>query len=140
MTIEERQNALLEEFGVLEDWLDRYQQIIDLGQGLPEAPERLRQDENLIKGCQSRVWIGCEIEDGILHFAADSDAVITKGIAALLIEILDGQTPEAIADAEIFLIEKLGLKEHLSPTRANGLVAMVDRMRDFAKQHCAPKN
>ena len=135
MTIEEKQNELLQDFGLLDDWLDRYQQIIDLGQALPQPSPQLHSDDNLIKGCQSRVWIDCKCENGRLTFTADSDAVITKGIAALLIEVYNGRTPQEILQADLFLIDRLGLKEHLSPTRANGLVAMVEKIKTFAKNH-----
>ncbi len=134
-SIRELQDETLETFGYLEDWLDRYQQIIDMGQALPEPPEGLQTDENLIKGCQSRVWIQCEERDGRLHFVADSDAVITKGIAALLIGVLTDHTAQEILDTPLYLIDELGLKENLSPTRANGLVSMVDRIQAYAKEH-----
>ncbi len=136
-TIDEAQDALVEEFGYLPDWLDRYQQLIDLARTLPAPPESLHRDENLIKGCQSRVWISCEENGGALHFCVDSDAIITKGIAALLVKILDGHTPEEIAHADLYVIDRIGLKENLSPTRANGLLAMLDRIRECATSRLA---
>lgn len=134
-TINDAQDEMIEEFGYFPDWLDRYQQLIDLAHTLPEASEELHCNENLIKGCQSRVWIQCQEENGLLHFSADSDAIITKGIAALLVKVLDGHTPQEIANADLYMIEKIGLKENLSPTRANGLVSMVERIRECAKSH-----
>ncbi|PIE83989.1 MAG: Fe-S metabolism protein SufE [Bacteroidia bacterium] len=136
-SIRELQDETLETFGYLEDWLDRYQQIIDMGQSLPAPPASLHRDENLIKGCQSRVWIQCEVRDGRLHFHADSDAVITKGIAALLVGVLTGHTAREILDTPLYLIDRLGLKENLSPTRANGLVSMVERIQAYAREHAA---
>lgn len=135
MSINEKQDEIIETFGYLEDWLDRYQQLIDMGQALPPAPEPLHAEENLIKGCQSRVWIQCEYRDGKLYFLADSDAVITKGIAALLLSVLSGHTPREILGSQLYVIDRIGLKENLSPTRANGLVGMVDRMMECARQH-----
>lgn len=134
-TIAEAQEAIVADFGMLDDWLDRYQQLIDMGQALPQAPEVLHREENLIKGCQSRVWIDCQKRDGLLYFQADSDAVITKGIAALLVEILSGHTPREIAEAELFAIDRIGLKENLSPNRANGLTSMVERIRAYAREN-----
>lgn len=134
-TINDAQDEMIEEFGYFPDWLDRYQQLIDLAHTLPEASKELHCNENLIKGCQSRVWIQCQEKDGLLHFSADSDAIITKGIAALLVKVLDGHTPQEIANADLYMIEKIGLKENLSPTRANGLVSMVERIRECAKSH-----
>lgn len=133
LTINEAQDEVIEEFGFLPDWLDRYQQLIDLSHALPPPPEELHSDENLIRGCQSRVWISCENQEGVLHFQVDSDAVITKGIAALLVKVLDGHTPKEIAEADLYMIDRIGLKENLSPTRANGLVSMVERIRECAE-------
>lgn len=135
LTINEAQDEVIEEFGMLPDWLDRYQQLIDLSRALPASPEGLRSDANLIKGCQSRVWIECECVGGVLHFHADSDAIITKGIAALLVKVLDGHTPKEIAEANLYMIDRIGLKENLSPTRANGLLSMLDRIRECANMH-----
>ena len=135
MTIEETQRSILAEFEYLDDWLDKYQQLIDMGQNLPEGDTQLKQDANLIRGCQSRVWISCEKDGSTLRFKADSDAVITKGIVSLLLRIYDGHTPQEILQANLHILDELGLQEHLSPTRANGLVAMVARIRDYAQQN-----
>ncbi len=135
MTINEAQDAVVRDFGLLDDWIDRYQQIIDLGQALPPAPSTLHDPANLIKGCQSRVWIECEFRNGCLYFHTDSDAVITKGIAALLIQVLNGHTPEEIAQADLYMVKSIGLQENLSPTRANGLLAMVERIKACALAH-----
>lgn len=133
MTINETQDEIIEEFDGLTDWMDRYAYIIDLGNTLPEFPENLKTPENLIEGCQSRVWIDAK-EDaaGRLEFEADSDALIVKGIVALLLRVLSDHTPDEILDADLYFIDKIGLKEHLSPTRSNGLVAMVKQIHNYA--------
>ena len=133
-TIEELQNELIEQFEPFDDWMDRYQLIIEMGDELPQITEQEKKDENLIEGCQSRVWIVCEAhDDGTLHFRADSDALIVKGIAAMLLKIYDGQTPSAILNCPLFFIEKLNLTGHLSPTRSNGLSSMIQRIKTYAK-------
>lgn len=133
-TIEELQNELIEQFEPFDDWMDRYQLIIEMGDELPQITEQEKKDENLIEGCQSRVWIVCEAhDDGTLHFRADSDAIIVKGIAAMLLKIYDGQTPSAILNSPLFFIEKLNLTGHLSPTRSNGLSSMIQRIKTYAK-------
>ena len=133
MTIEERQDEIIEEFTELEDWMDRYQLLIDMGSGMEPLAEEYKTEQNLIDGCQSRVWLhATKNEDGTLHFEADSDALIVKGIISLLIGILDGQQPQDILDADLYFIDRIGLREHLSPTRSNGLVAMVKRIHDYA--------
>lgn len=133
-TIEELQNELIEQFEPFDDWMDRYQLIIEMGDELPQITEQEKKDENLIEGCQSRVWIVCEAhDDGTLHFRADSDALIVKGIAAMLLKIYDGQTPSAILNSPLFFIEKLNLTGHLSPTRSNGLSSMIQRIKTYAK-------
>lgn len=133
-TIEELQNELIEQFEPFDDWMDRYQLIIEMGDELPQITEQEKKDENLIEGCQSRVWIVCEAyDDGTLHFRADSDALIVKGIAAILLKIYDGQTPSAILNSPLFFIEKLNLTGHLSPTRSNGLSSMIQRIKTYAK-------
>lgn len=134
-TINEAQDAIIEEFGLLPDWLDRYQQLIDIAQELPAASPGLQTDDNLIKGCQSRVWISCSLKNGKLSFETDSDAIITKGIAALLIRVLEGHTPREVAEADLYMIERIGLKENLTPTRANGLVSMLERIKTCAQEH-----
>lgn len=133
-TIEELQNELIEQFEPFDDWMDRYQLIIEMGDELPQITEQEKKDENLIEGCQSRVWIVCEAhDDGTLHFRADSDALIVKGIAAMLLKIYDGQTPSAILNSPLFFIERLNLTGHLSPTRSNGLFSMIQRIKTYAK-------
>ena len=132
MTIQEIENTIVEEFSCYEEWLDKYAYLIDLGKECPVIDEKDKTDSNLIKGCQSRVWLSCEYRDGRLYFRADSDAVITRGIISLLIRALDGQTPQDILDADLAFIDAIGLKEHLSPTRSNGLTSMVKQMKLYA--------
>ncbi len=133
MTIEEKQQDIIAEFADIEDWLDRYAMIIDLGNQLPPIPDSLKTPDRLIEGCQSRVWLDATLDDsGHVHFTADSDAIIVKGIISMLISVLDGHTPREILDAELHFIDDIGLGEHLSPTRANGLLAMVKQMRLYA--------
>ena len=133
MKINDIQDEIIEEFEGLTDWMDRYAYIIELGGQLPEIPESYKPPENLIEGCQSRVWIHAELNgDGEVVFEADSDAMIVKGIVALLLRVLSSQKPEDILDSELYFIDSIGLKEHLSPTRSNGLVAMVKQMRMYA--------
>lgn len=134
MTINETQDEIIEEFEGLTDWMDRYAYIIELGNTLPEFPEELKTQENLIEGCQSRVWIAAEREEGgKIHFRADSDALIVKGIVALLMRVLSDRTPDEILGADLYFIERIGLREHLSPTRSNGLVAMVKQVENYAR-------
>ncbi len=141
MTIEEKQSEIIEEFSDIEDWLDRYAQIIDLGNELPPIDECLKTPEHLIEGCQSRVWLDAALDgDGKVRFKADSDAIIVKGIISLLIGVLDGHTPEEILDADLHFINDIGLGEHLSPTRSNGLLAMVKQMRMYALAFKVKKN
>ena len=132
MTIPEIQDSIISEFALYDDWLDKYAYIIELGKDCPLIDEKDKTESNLIKGCQSRVWLSCEHRDGRLWFKADSDAVITKGIISLLIRTLDGQTPQDILAADLHFIDEIGLKEHLSPTRSNGLTSMVKQMRMYA--------
>ena len=132
MSIKENQEAVIDEFSVLGEWMDKYNYLIDLGKSIPLiAPER-KKEENLIRGCQSRVWLDAGFEDGLVRFRADSDAIITKGIAAMLIRVLDGHTPSEILEAELYFIDSIGLREHLSPTRSNGLVSMLKQMKLYA--------
>lgn len=134
MNIKDTQEEIIEEFAGLGDWMDRYAYIIDLGNTLPEYPESEKTPQNLIEGCQSRVWIDAKLQpDGKIHFRADSDALIVKGIVALLMRVLNDRTPDEILAADLFFIDKIGLQEHLSPTRSNGLVAMVRQIRDYAR-------
>lgn len=132
MTIEEISNSIVDEFASFDEWLDKYAYIIELGKDCPVIDEKDKTESNLIKGCQSRVWLSCEHRDGKLWFKADSDAVITKGIISLLIRAMDGQTPKDILNADLHFIDAIGLKEHLSPTRSNGLTAMVKQMKMYA--------
>ena len=132
MTINERQNEIIEEFQDFDDWMDKYQLLIDLGNGQEPLDEKYKVESNLIDGCQSRVWLQADYRDGALWFTAESDALIVKGIVALLIRVLSGHTPQEILDADLYFIEKIGLREHLSPTRSNGLLAMVKQMRTYA--------
>ena len=131
-TINELQDEVIEDFTGLDDWMDRYQLLIDLGEEQESLPETDKTDQNLIDGCQSRVWLVCEEHDGRLHFRAESDALIVKGIVSLLVRVLSGHTPQEILDADLYFIDRIGLTEHLSPTRSNGLLAMVKQMRMYA--------
>lgn len=132
MTINEAQDEVIEEFSDLSDWMDRYQLLIDLGNDEKPLDEKCKTESNLIDGCQSRVWLQADYIDGVIRFSAESDALIVKGIIALLIRVLSGHTPDEILGADLYFIEKIGLKEHLSPTRSNGLLAMVKQMRMYA--------
>ena len=132
MTINEIQDEIIEEFSGLDDWMDKYQLLIDLGNELTPLEERYKTEQNLIDGCQSRVWLQADYENGQIHFTAESDALIVKGIVSLLIRVLSDHTPQEILDADLYFIEEIGLKEHLSPTRSNGLVAMVKQIRAYA--------
>lgn len=136
MTINEAQDEIIEEFEGLDDWMDRYALIIDTGNTLPEMPGSEKTPANLIEGCQSRVWIDATRDDkGNIDFHADSDALIVKGIVALLMRVLSGHTPQEILDADLYFIDRIGLKEHLSPTRSNGLVSMVRQIHNYAKAY-----
>ena len=133
MTINEIQDEVIEEFSELEDWMDRYQLLISLGEEQEPLPESEKTEQNLIDGCQSRVWLVADLVEGkVIHFKAESDALIVKGIVSLLIRVLSDHTPQEILDAELYFIDEIGLKEHLSPTRSNGLLAMVKQMRMYA--------
>ena len=132
MTINEIQDEIIEEFSGFDDWMDKYQLLIDLGGEQPPLDEKYKTEQNLIDGCQSRVWLQADYVDGKIHFTAESDALIVKGIVALLIRVLSDHTPQEILDADLYFIEQIGLKEHLSPTRSNGLLAMVKQIRLYA--------
>jgi len=141
MTINEIQDEIIEEFSGFDDWMDKYQLLIDLGNELTPLDERYKTEQNLIDGCQSRVWLQADLVEGsstgsetvkVIHFSAESDALIVKGIVSLLIRVLSDHTPQEILDADLYFIEEIGLKEHLSPTRSNGLVAMVKQIRMYA--------
>jgi len=126
-TINQLQDEVIEEFSELDDWMDRYQLLIDLGNEQAPLDEQYKTEQNLIEGCQSRVWLQADYIDGLVHFQAESDALIVKGIISLLIQVVSGHTPDEILDSDLYFIERIGLKEHLSPTRSNGLLAMVNR-------------
>lgn len=132
MTINELQDEVVEEFSEFTDWMDKYQMLIDLGNELEPLDEQYKTGSNLIDGCQSRVWLQCDEKDGRLIFTADSDALIVKGIIALLIRVVSNHTPKEIIDADLYFIDRIGLREHLSPTRANGLLAMTKQMKMYA--------
>ena len=129
---QELADALVEEFSVFDEWLDKYEYIIELGKGLAPMDEAEKTEQNLIKGCQSRVWLSCSCSDGRLHFNADSDAIITKGIISMLIRVYDGQEPSAVAASDFAFIKQIGLQENLSPTRANGLLSMIEKIKEYA--------
>lgn len=133
MTVNETQDRIIEEMSDLDDWMDRYAYIIDLGNALPPIDDRYKTPQHLIEGCQSRVWLNAELDkEGKVEFTADSDAIIVKGIISMLIEVLSGHTPQEILDADLYFIPAIGLSEHLSPTRSNGLLAMVKQMKMYA--------
>lgn len=132
MTINEIQDEIIEEFADFDDWMDRYQMLIDLGSEQAPLDNKYKTEQNLIDGCQSRVWLQADMRDGLLHFQAESDALIVKGIVALLIRVLSDHTPQEILDADLYFIERIGLREHLSPTRSNGLLAMLKQMKLYA--------
>ena len=132
MTINEIQDEIIDEFSGFDDWMDKYQLLIDLGNEQESLDDKYKTEQNLIDGCQSRVWLQADLVDGNIHFSAESDALIVKGIVALLIRVLSDHTPQEILDADLYFIEQIGLKEHLSPTRSNGLLAMVKQIKMYA--------
>ncbi|MBR6369885.1 MAG: SufE family protein [Bacteroidaceae bacterium] len=132
MSIDEIQDEIIEDFSIFDDWMDKYQMIIDLGNGLEPLDQRFKTDDNLIEGCQSRVWLHAFMQNGLLLFEADSDAIITKGLIALLIKALSGHTPNEILECEVYFIEAIGLNQHLSPTRSNGLLSMLKQIKTYA--------
>lgn len=132
MTINEAQDEVIEEFEDFTDWMDKYQMLIDLGNELVPLDEKYKNDSNLIDGCQSRVWVQCDYADGKLRFTAESDALIVKGIIALLIRVLSNHTPDEILNADLYFVDRIGLKDHLSPTRSNGLLSMIKQIRMYA--------
>ena len=129
MTIEQTEQEITEEFEVFDDWMGKYEYLIDMGKSLPMIDEKYKTDDKIIKGCQSRVWMHSELKDGKIIFTADSDAIITKGMVALMVRVLSGHTPDEIINAKLDFIEKIGLTQHLSPTRSNGLVSMIKQMK-----------
>ena len=134
-SLQDIENEVVDEFSMFDEWLDRYEYLIELGKALNEYPESLKTDDRLIKGCQSRVWLDSKVEDGKIFFNADSDAIITKGIISLLIRIYSGRTPEEILSSDFSVVDRIGLKENLSPTRANGLVSMIAKIRETAAEN-----
>lgn len=132
MTVNEIQDEIIQEFADFDDWMDRYQLLIDLGSSQPKLDDKYKTEQNLIDGCQSRVWLQADMKDGLLHFQAESDALIVKGIVALLVRVLSDHTPEEILSADLYFIESIGLREHLSPTRSNGLLSMLRQMKLYA--------
>jgi len=132
MTINEKQDEIIEEFSQFDDWMDKYALLIDLGNSLEPLDEKHKIPQNIIEGCQSRVWLNAELVDGKVFFEGESDAVLVKGIVSMLIQVLSGHTPDEILNTELYFIEKIGLKEHLSPTRSNGLLAMIKQMKLYA--------
>lgn len=132
MTIEDKQAEIIDEFGLFDDWLQKYEYLIEMGKSLPTIEDEFKNEEHLIKGCQSQVWLNAAYNGGILEFSADSDAIITKGIISLLIRVLSHESPSEIVKADLHFIDEIGLTEHLSPTRANGLLAMVKQMKYYA--------
>jgi len=140
MTIKEVEQQIVEEFSIFTDWLDKYEYIIELGKSLPIINEKGKDEKNLIKGCQSRVWLAADYIDGKIFFTADSDAIITKGIISLLVRVFSGRTPQEIIDADILFIKEIGLEENLSPTRANGLLSMIRQIKFYAVAFAANKN
>ena len=132
MTINEAQDEIIGEFSVFDEWLDKYEYLIELSGSLPAIGEEHKNEQFLIRGCQSRVWVDAELRNGKIYFTADSDAIITKGIIALLIRVLSGRTPQEIVDSDLYFIDRIGLRENLSPTRANGLLAMIKQMKLYA--------
>ena len=131
-TINERQDEIIEEFEGLDDWMDRYSVIIDMGNAMPALDEQYKTPDNIIEGCQSCVWLQADCVDGRMRLQADSDAIIVKGIISMLVRVLDGATPQDVLEADLYFIERIGLREHLSPTRSNGLLAMVKQIRAYA--------
>jgi cysteine desulfuration protein SufE len=137
MGIDEVQQEIIEEFASLGEWMERYNYLIDLGKNLPMIDQAFRNDEYLIRGCQSRVWLNADLRGGRIFYTADSDAIITKGIAALMVRVFTGHTPDEILNADMGFIDQIGLKEHLSPTRSNGMVSMINQMRYYAMAYKA---
>ncbi|MEN6569104.1 MAG: SufE family protein [Rikenellaceae bacterium] len=139
MTIKEVEQQIIDEFSVFTDWLDKYEYLIELGKSLPLIDEKRKTDENLIRGCQSKVWLAADYLDGKIYFTADSDAIITKGIISLLIRVFSGRTPKEILDADLNFIKEIGLQDNLSPTRSNGLVSMIKQIKLYALAFSANK-
>ena len=139
MTINDIQDEIIEEFNGFDDWMDKYQMLIDLGNDLEPLDEKYKTEQNLIEGCQSRVWVQCDLRDGLMELSAESDALIVKGIIALLIRVLSHHSPQEILDADLYFINRIGLRDHLSPTRSNGLTSMVKQMKMYALAYTVSK-
>ena len=139
MTIKETEQQIVEEFSIFTEWLDKYEYLIELGRSLPIIKESGKEEKNLIKGCQSRVWLAADYTDGKIYFTADSDAIITKGIVSLLVRVFSGRTPQEILEADLSFIKEIGLEENLSPTRANGLLSMIRQIKFYAVAFAANK-
>jgi len=137
MSIKEIQNEIIEEFSTFDEWMDKYEYLIELGRDLPQIDPKFKTNEYLINGCQSKVWLNAELKDGKIYFTADSDAIITKGIVALLIRVMNGRTPQEVMNADLFFIDKIGLSENLSPTRSNGLLSMIKQMKMYGMAYNA---
>lgn len=140
ITINELQDEIIEEFSQFDDWMDKYALLIDLGNTLEPLDDKYKTPQNIIEGCQSRVWLNAELHDGIITYQGESDAILVKGIVSMLIKVMSGHTPDEILDNDLYFIDKIGLKEHLSPTRSNGLVAMVKQMKMYALAFKARNN
>ncbi len=140
MTVDEKQQEIIDEFALFDDWMDKYNYLIELSKDLPEMDPKEKTEENLIEGCQSKVWLNAEMDGDKLVFTADSDAIITKGLVALLLRVLSGRKPEEIKNANLYFIDEIGLKENLSPTRSNGLVAMINKIKAYAMAYEVKKN
>jgi len=140
MTINELQDNIIEEFSMFDDWMDKYALLIDLGNSLVPLSEKQKNPQNIIEGCQSRVWLDAQLNNGIITYQGESDAVLVKGLVSLLIQVMSDHTPDEILDSELYFIDKIGLKEHLSPTRSNGLLAMVKQMKMFALAYKSVKS
>ena len=137
MTLQEIQDEIIEEFATFDEWMDKYEYLIEIGNSVPEIDEKLKNLDNLISGCQSKVWLSAELKDNKIQFAADSDAIITKGVVALLIRVMNGRDPKEIMNADLYFIDKIGLAENLSPTRSNGLVSMIKQMKMYGMAYNA---
>jgi len=133
VSIDTLQNEIIEEFELFDDWMDKYEHIVEMGKNLPVINTEMKTDEHLIDGCQSKVWLAARLEDGKVHFTADSDAIITKGIVSLLIRVLSNHSPAEILNTDLYMIDRIGLATHLSPTRSNGLLSMINKMKSYAK-------
>ena len=140
MTINQLQDNIIEDFSQFDDWMDKYSLLIDLGNSLEPLEEKQKNPQNIIEGCQSRVWLDAEMNDGIITYKGESDAVLVKGLVSLLIQVMSGHTPDEIINSELYFIDKIGLREHLSPTRSNGLLAMVKQMKMFALAYKATES